>query len=94
MLTILVAVEVVAEPLLAKLLPINAIRNLAILASSTPLVAMIDVDLLLSASLAGELVDSQERCVAVHQLYWSSPAASSDLQGAFFCRAYQCDLVS
>lgn len=53
--------ELVGDTLLGALLPINALRSAAMLGADTPLVAMIDVDLLPSASLAQEvLLDTQK----------------------------------
>ena len=50
-------IESGGDVLLRSLLPINSLRNAAVLASDTPLVAMVDVDLLLSKSLSEELAD-------------------------------------
>lgn len=44
----------------AALLPINALRNAAVVAASTPLVAMVDVDLLLARGLAQELAEADK----------------------------------
>src|SRR4051794_17814889 len=59
-LRILLLYELLAEPAVQQLLlPINSLRNAAILAVDTPLVAMIDVDLLLSATLGRQLVTAE-----------------------------------
>ena len=39
------------------LLPINSLRNVALLAADSPLVAMVDVDLMLDRSLSRDLMD-------------------------------------
>lgn len=59
-LIILLLFEFVGDSVIAALLPINAMRNAALLPAMTPLVAMIDVDLLTSASLStgGSFLDS------------------------------------
>mmetsp|Transcript_13298 Transcript_13298/g.23396 ORF Transcript_13298/g.23396 Transcript_13298/m.23396 type:complete len:454 (+) Transcript_13298:14-1375(+) len=67
-LTLLVLYEVVALQFLAGLIPINSLRNVAILATSTPLVAMVDVDLLLSASLGQELITGADHELKLKQL--------------------------
>ena len=43
--------EVVAEPAVADLLPINALRNAATLPARTRLVLLLDVDMLISTGL-------------------------------------------
>lgn len=45
------------DHLMYRLLPINSLRNAALLATSTPLVLMADVDLLLSAGLSEQMAD-------------------------------------
>ena len=61
-LTALLLYEAVADPALAALVPINALRDAALLPAATPLVAMVDVDLAPSASLAGQVAaPGQER---------------------------------
>jgi hypothetical protein len=52
---LMLVTEMVTDASMAALLPINALRNIALIAASTPLVAMIDVDLLVSTSLADSL---------------------------------------
>ena len=46
--------EFVADNVTSLMMPINALRNAALLPASTPLVAMVDADLLVSRSLAQE----------------------------------------
>jgi hypothetical protein len=55
-LRVLLLYEYVDSDFMAALIPINALRNAAILAADTPLVAMVDVDLLISANLGHNLV--------------------------------------
>ncbi|PNH01920.1 Glycosyltransferase-like protein LARGE2 [Tetrabaena socialis] len=55
-LTALLLTERLADPALAGALPINSLRNAALLAASTPLAAMVDVDLAPSASLAAQVL--------------------------------------
>lgn len=56
-LTVLLLYEVVADELVAAILPINTLRNAAVLAARTRLLAMVDVDLMLSASASREMAD-------------------------------------
>ncbi len=57
-LRVLVLSEALGEPAMHMLLPINSLRNAALLAASTPLVSMIDVDLVLSSTLGQQLIPS------------------------------------
>ncbi|GLC49542.1 hypothetical protein PLESTB_000253000 [Pleodorina starrii] len=76
-LRLLLLYEVVGDEMLAALMPINALRNAAFLAADTPLVAMVDVDLSPSGSLAGQvLADSGRaaRMVEDERAVWVVPA--------------------
>ena len=53
--------EVKGGGIMQALLPINSLRNVALLAADTPLVAMIDVDLLLDRGLAEEMRGEERR---------------------------------
>ncbi|GLC73391.1 hypothetical protein PLESTF_001370300 [Pleodorina starrii] len=59
-LRLLLLYELVGDEMLAALMPINALRNAAFLAADTPLVAMVDVDLSPSWSLAGQVLADSE----------------------------------
>lgn len=59
--------EVVRDEATASLLPINTLRNAALMSATSPLVAMIDVDLLLSSSLAAELQDEARWVMGAHK---------------------------
>ncbi|GIL84619.1 hypothetical protein Vretimale_14563 [Volvox reticuliferus] len=72
--------EVVADRALASLVPINALRNAALLAIRTPLAAMIDVDLAISDSLKSILADPN-KVQAMQQAatsFWVLPAWESE----------------
>jgi glycosyltransferase-like protein LARGE len=60
-LRVLLVYELVADELLPVILPVNSIRNVAMLAATTPLVAMVDVDLILSANLANQVLKDKAR---------------------------------
>ncbi|GLC43923.1 hypothetical protein PLESTF_001369800 [Pleodorina starrii] len=66
-LRLLLLYEVVGDEMLAALMPINALRNAAFLAADTPLVAMVDVDLSPSWSLAGQVLADSKRASALQQ---------------------------
>ncbi|KAJ9522014.1 hypothetical protein QJQ45_005050 [Haematococcus lacustris] len=51
---LLLVTELLGEQSALLLFPINSLRNVALLASDTPLVAMIDVDMMLSSTLSDE----------------------------------------
>ncbi len=51
--------QLVTAPALAFLIPVNALRNAALLAASTPLVAMVDADLTIVDTLAQLLRDKR-----------------------------------
>lgn len=53
---IMLLYEVVGDVFMEALLPINLLRNAALLPAQTPLVAMVDVDLLISGSAAEEVL--------------------------------------
>lgn len=48
-------------------LPINALRNAAVLMAQTPLVAVLDADMVVSASLAQALTDPKDAEVSRKQ---------------------------
>ena len=56
---VMIMYEVVSEPVMGEMLPINALRNAALLPASTPLVTMMDVDLLISRSLAEQAASEE-----------------------------------
>ncbi|GLC38372.1 hypothetical protein PLESTF_001711500 [Pleodorina starrii] len=60
-LRLLLVVELVADEQMAAIMPINSIRNAAFLAVDTPLAAMVDVDLSISAGLAGRVLSNASR---------------------------------
>ncbi|GLC73387.1 hypothetical protein PLESTF_001369700 [Pleodorina starrii] len=66
-LRLLLLYELVGDEMLAALMPINALRNAAFLAADTPLVAMVDVDLSPSWSLAGKVLADSKRASALQQ---------------------------
>ncbi|KAG2493112.1 hypothetical protein HYH03_008775 [Edaphochlamys debaryana] len=55
-LTVQLLYEAVADPPLAAIVPINTLRNAALLAATTPLVALVDVDLAPSDSLGARVL--------------------------------------
>ncbi|EFJ50228.1 hypothetical protein VOLCADRAFT_89141 [Volvox carteri f. nagariensis] len=59
--------ELVADEVMAALMPINALRNAAILAADTPLVAMVDVDLSPSLSLSQHLLSNRTRAAELQR---------------------------
>ncbi|PNW80405.1 hypothetical protein CHLRE_07g316400v5 [Chlamydomonas reinhardtii] len=75
--------EVTSDPGLAALVPINSLRNVALLAARTPLVAMIDVDLAPCEGLAGRLLRDVSRVQglqAERDAMWVLPAWESSPQ--------------
>ncbi|KAJ9533887.1 hypothetical protein QJQ45_026983, partial [Haematococcus lacustris] len=56
-LRVLLMTELVGDSLLRALLPINSLRNAALLAVDSPLVAMVDVDLLPSTTLVQAVLE-------------------------------------
>jgi hypothetical protein len=61
-LDILLLYEVVEDEVMQVMFPINSMRNYALLQARTPLVAMVDVDLIVSNALLQWLLD-QRKCV-------------------------------
>ncbi len=58
-LRLLLTYELVSEDMLGRLLPVNSLRNTALLAADSELVAMVDVDLLPSKTLSHMLTTRQ-----------------------------------
>ncbi|GLC43919.1 hypothetical protein PLESTM_001535700 [Pleodorina starrii] len=76
-LRLLLLYELVGDEMLAALMPINALRNAAFLAADTPLVAMVDVDLSPSWSLAGQVLADSKRAASLvedDRAVWVVPA--------------------
>ncbi|PNH10680.1 Glycosyltransferase-like protein LARGE2, partial [Tetrabaena socialis] len=74
---ILLLFEATADPALAFLTPINALRNAALLAAKSPLVAMIDVDLRVSRTLVQFVQDEARSATLVAgsaRRFWVLPA--------------------
>eukprot|EP00195_Chlamydomonas_chlamydogama_P004801 CAMPEP_0202898276 /NCGR_PEP_ID=MMETSP1392-20130828/6833_1 /ASSEMBLY_ACC=CAM_ASM_000868 /TAXON_ID=225041 /ORGANISM="Chlamydomonas chlamydogama, Strain SAG 11-48b" /LENGTH=372 /DNA_ID=CAMNT_0049584147 /DNA_START=271 /DNA_END=1389 /DNA_ORIENTATION=- len=67
-LRVLLMYELAADELVASILPINALRNAAMLAAQTPAVAMVDADLLLSSALTHELGKEDRSSALLDQL--------------------------
>ncbi len=60
-LRLLIVYEVLQDSVMHMLIPINSLRNMALLAATTPLVSMIDVDLIVSASLGEQLISGPKQ---------------------------------
>ncbi|GLI63496.1 hypothetical protein VaNZ11_006478, partial [Volvox africanus] len=60
-LRLMLVYEMVGDGQMAVLMPVNALRNIAMLAVDTPLAAMVDVDLSFSWSLAGHVMSNRTR---------------------------------
>lgn len=58
-LTVFLVTELIDESL-EEHLPINSMRNQAVLLAQTPLIAMLDADMVVSKSLAESLTDPEE----------------------------------
>jgi hypothetical protein len=59
-LDIMLLYEVVYDEVMKVMFPINSMRNYALLQARTPLVAMVDVDLIVSNALLQWLLDKQK----------------------------------
>lgn len=59
-LDILLLYEVVLDEVMKVMFPINSMRNYALLQARTPLVAMVDVDLIVSNALLQWLLDKKK----------------------------------
>lgn len=74
-LRVLILYELLDSPFLADVLPLNALRNAAILAATTPMVAMLDVDMLVSKNLVDRLAETGDPQIMkdmwVHTLIWA-----------------------
>ncbi|KAG2500253.1 hypothetical protein HYH03_001831 [Edaphochlamys debaryana] len=74
---LLLLYEVASDPALASLVPINAVRNAALLAVRTPLAAMVDVDLRVSKSLVALVSEprtAQQLVAGAEGAFWVLPA--------------------
>ncbi|GLC43921.1 hypothetical protein PLESTM_001535900 [Pleodorina starrii] len=98
-LRLLLLYEVVGDEMLAALMPINALRNAAFLAADTPLVAMVDVDLSPSWSLAGQVLVDSERASILQEraeedrVVWVMPAFDTNQDMTFSEREAVADAV-
>lgn len=79
-LRMLLVVEPVQELILADLMPINALRNLAMLAADTPLEMMLDVDLVPSSNLAGRFLGGEPQAARRRQLSAAAVAAEEEAE--------------
>jgi glycosyltransferase-like protein LARGE len=86
-LKLLLFYELLGEEAATVLYPINCLRNAAMLAATTPLVAMVDVDLLISSTLAHDLMyrggppssNAEARSVQVRQAMQHVPCLLTQL---------------
>ncbi|GIL67196.1 hypothetical protein Vafri_20632 [Volvox africanus] len=60
-LRLMMVYEMVGDGQMSVLMPVNALRNIAMLAVDTPLASMVDVDLSVSWSLAGHVMSNKTR---------------------------------
>lgn len=69
-LTLILAYELVssAEPFLGSMVPLNALRNLGLLAVQSALVALVDADFLVSAGAVHDALLDGSRCGRGHRV--------------------------
>lgn len=86
---LMLVIEPVSDASIASLLPINALRNIALVAAATPLIAMVDVDLLLSSSLEGTLKQPSDDPLSSDSILKSSQGSNSKRPIAWILPAYE-----
>jgi hypothetical protein len=62
MLRVLLLYELVASDIMAALMPLNILRNAAMLATTTSMVAMVDADMATNAGMASDVLVNKTRC--------------------------------
>ncbi|GIL70812.1 hypothetical protein Vretimale_3904 [Volvox reticuliferus] len=66
-LRVVLVYELVADSIMATLMPLNILRNTALLMATTPLVAMVDADVLLNWGLAAKVLMNASRVVMMER---------------------------